>query len=45
MATVSLELIESVTITALVDNVSDMLLQNEGPANRPPLLLMIRQLV
>ena len=38
MTTVFPEPIESVTITILVDNVSDLLLQSEGPANRPPLL-------
>ena len=38
MATVSLEPIDSVTITTLVDNVSDLLLRNEGPAHRPPLV-------
>ena len=38
MAAISLEPIDSVTITTLVDNVSDMLLRNEGPAKRPPLL-------
>jgi 7,8-dihydropterin-6-yl-methyl-4-(beta-D-ribofuranosyl)aminobenzene 5'-phosphate synthase len=34
MTTVPIEPIDSVTITTLVDNVSDMLLQNEGPAKR-----------
>ncbi len=34
MPTVPLEPVDTVTITTLVDNVSDMLLQNEGPAKR-----------
>jgi 7,8-dihydropterin-6-yl-methyl-4-(beta-D-ribofuranosyl)aminobenzene 5'-phosphate synthase len=34
MTSISLEPIDTVTITTLVDNVSDMLLQNEGPAKR-----------
>ena len=38
MAVISLEPIDSVTITALVDNLSDLMLRNEGPAHRPPLL-------
>lgn len=36
--TIELSPIESVTITMLADNVSDMLLQDEGPAKRPPLI-------
>ena len=34
MAKVPLEPVDSVTITTLVDNVSDMLLQDQGPAKR-----------
>ncbi len=34
---VSLDPVDSVSITILVDNVSDMLLQDEGPAKRPRL--------
>jgi hypothetical protein len=37
MPTVSLEPVDSVTVTTLVDNVTDMLLQDQGPAKRPPL--------
>ena len=37
MTTIPLEPIESVTITMLMDNSSDMLLQSQGPANRPSL--------
>lgn len=35
--TIELPPLESVTITTLADNVSDMLLQDVGPARRPPL--------
>ena len=34
---IQLEPVESVTVTTLVDNVADYLLQNQGPAKRPPL--------
>ena len=37
MPTVPLEPVDSVTVTTLVDNVTDMLLQDQGPAKRPPL--------
>ena len=37
MTTIPLESIESVTITMLMDNSSDMLLQSHGPAIRPSL--------
>ena len=37
MPGVPLEPVDSVTVTTLVDNVTDMLLQNQGPAKRPPL--------
>ena len=37
MPAIPLEPVDSVTITTLVDNVSDMLLRDEGPAKRPPL--------
>jgi len=37
MPSVPLEPVDSVTVTTLVDNVTDMLLQNQGPAKRPPL--------
>ena len=37
MTTIPLEPIDSVTITMLMDNSSDMLLQSQGPANRPSL--------
>jgi 7,8-dihydropterin-6-yl-methyl-4-(beta-D-ribofuranosyl)aminobenzene 5'-phosphate synthase len=34
MVTIPLETVDSVTITTLMDNVSDMLLQSQGPAKR-----------
>ena len=34
MTTISLQPLDSITITTLVDNVSDMLLQDQGPAKR-----------
>ena len=37
MTNIPLEPVDSVTITTLADNVSDMLLQDQGPAKRPPL--------
>ena len=37
MTTISLEPIDSVTITTLMDNSSDMLLLDQGPAKRPSL--------
>ena len=37
LTTIPLEPIDSVTITMLMDNSSDMLLQSQGPANRPSL--------
>ena len=37
MTTIPLEPVDSVTITCLIDNVADMLLQNQGPAKRPAL--------
>ena len=37
MTTVSLEPVDSVTITTLMDNSSDMLLLDQGPAKRPSL--------
>lgn len=37
MTTVSLEPVDSVTITTLLDNVCDLLLQDQGPAKRPGL--------
>ena len=36
-ALIPLEPVDSVSITCLIDNVSDMLLQNQGPAKRPSL--------
>ena len=35
-ANIQLEPVESVTVTTLVDNVTDISLQNQGPAKRPP---------
>ncbi len=35
MTTIPLQPVDSVSVTCLVDNVSDMLLQPEGPAQRP----------
>lgn len=37
MTTIPLQSVDSVTITTLVDNFSDMLLQDQGPAKRPRL--------
>ena len=34
MQTVALEPVDAVTVTILVDNVSDMLLEDQGPARR-----------
>ena len=36
MEAIPLEPLDSLTVTTLVDNVTDMLLVNEGPAKRPP---------
>ena len=37
MQVISLEPVDSVTVTTLVDNACDMLLQDIGPARRPPM--------
>ena len=37
MEAIALEPIDSLTVTTLVDNVTDLLLVDEGPAKRPPL--------
>ena len=34
MQTIALEPVDAVTVTTLVDNVSDMLLEDQGPARR-----------
>ena len=39
METIPLEPVDALTITTLVDNVSDLLLVDQGPARRPPLSL------
>ena len=39
MEPIALEPVDSVTVTTLVDNVSDLLLVDEGPAKRPPLAM------
>jgi 7,8-dihydropterin-6-yl-methyl-4-(beta-D-ribofuranosyl)aminobenzene 5'-phosphate synthase len=39
MEAITLEPIDSLTVTTLVDNVTDLLLVDEGPAKRPPLEL------
>ncbi|MCH8950351.1 MAG: MBL fold metallo-hydrolase, partial [Chloroflexi bacterium] len=36
-AAIPLQPVDSVSITCLIDNVADMLLQNQGPAKRPAL--------
>lgn len=36
MQPISLAPVDSLTVTTLVDNVTDMLLVDEGPAERPP---------
>jgi hypothetical protein len=38
MTAIPLEPVDSVTITTLADNVSDILLQDQRPAKRPPLV-------
>jgi len=37
MESISLDPVDSLTVTTLVDNVTDLLLADEGPAKRPPL--------
>ncbi len=37
--TIPLEPVDRLTVTTLVDNVTDLLLVDEGPATRPPLTL------
>jgi 7,8-dihydropterin-6-yl-methyl-4-(beta-D-ribofuranosyl)aminobenzene 5'-phosphate synthase len=39
METIPLEPVDALTITTLVDNVTDLQLMDEGPARRPPLTL------
>ncbi len=39
MEPITLEPVDSVTVTTLVDNVTDMLLVDQGPAKRPPLAM------
>jgi 7,8-dihydropterin-6-yl-methyl-4-(beta-D-ribofuranosyl)aminobenzene 5'-phosphate synthase len=39
METIELEPVDSMTVTTLVDNVTDLLLADDGPAKRPPLEL------
>jgi 7,8-dihydropterin-6-yl-methyl-4-(beta-D-ribofuranosyl)aminobenzene 5'-phosphate synthase len=39
MEPIALEPVDSVTVTTLVDNVTDILLVDEGPAKRPPLAM------
>jgi 7,8-dihydropterin-6-yl-methyl-4-(beta-D-ribofuranosyl)aminobenzene 5'-phosphate synthase len=39
MEAIALEPVDSLTFTTLVDNVTDLLLVDEGPAKRPPLAL------
>jgi 7,8-dihydropterin-6-yl-methyl-4-(beta-D-ribofuranosyl)aminobenzene 5'-phosphate synthase len=41
METIPLEPVDSLTITTLVDNVTDILLVDEGPARRAPLALAV----
>ena len=36
MEAIALEPVDSLTVTTLVDNVTDMLLVDQGPAKRPP---------
>lgn len=42
MEAIALEPVDAVTVTTLVDNVSDLLLPDEGPAKRPPLAQAVR---
>src|SRR6185295_11638567 len=37
MEAIALEPVDALTVTTLVDNVTDLLLVDEGPAKRPPL--------
>jgi 7,8-dihydropterin-6-yl-methyl-4-(beta-D-ribofuranosyl)aminobenzene 5'-phosphate synthase len=39
---IALEPVDALTVTTLVDNVSDLLLTDEGPAKRPPLAQALR---
>jgi 7,8-dihydropterin-6-yl-methyl-4-(beta-D-ribofuranosyl)aminobenzene 5'-phosphate synthase len=39
---IALEPVDAQTVTTLVDNVSDLLLTDEGPAKRPPLAQALR---
>jgi len=39
MEAIPLEPVDALTVTTLIDNVTDLLLVDEGPAKRPPLLL------
>jgi 7,8-dihydropterin-6-yl-methyl-4-(beta-D-ribofuranosyl)aminobenzene 5'-phosphate synthase len=41
MERIALDPVDSLTVTTLVDNVTDMLLVDEGPAKRPPLELSV----
>jgi 7,8-dihydropterin-6-yl-methyl-4-(beta-D-ribofuranosyl)aminobenzene 5'-phosphate synthase len=43
METLALEPVDAVTVTTLVDNVTDILLTDEGPATRPPLADAVRR--
>ena len=42
MEPVPLEPVDSVTVTTLVDNMTDLLLTDEGPATRSPFTLAVR---
>ena len=42
MEAIALEPVDALTVTTLVDNVSDLLLPDEGPAKRPPLTDAVR---
>ncbi len=39
MEAIALQPVDALTVTTLIDNVTDLLLVDEGPAKRPPLLL------
>lgn len=43
METIALEPVDALTITTLVDNLTDSLLPDEGPAKRPSMAVMPRR--
>ena len=41
METIRLEPVDSLTVTTLVDNMTDLLLVDQGPAKRPPMTMAV----